>query len=134
VMRIVTDSRRPEEPKDPEQCHVFALYRHFATAEAVARMREKYLKGGLAYREAKEALAELLESRFGAARERFAALLADRRQLARTLDLGTATARAKARQTLARVDRAVGLARPEYSAPVTATMSAAGNTARGLQI
>ncbi|MFZ1986405.1 MAG: tryptophan--tRNA ligase [Desulfatitalea sp.] len=132
VMRIVTDSRRPEEPKDPEQCHIFALYRHFAPVEAVARMREKYRMGGLAYREAKESLAEVLETRFREARERFAALLADRAQLARTLDTGTATARAKARQTLARVYRAVGLARPEYSAPVTTTMTAAGNAARGL--
>ncbi len=30
VMRIVTDSRRPEEPKDPDQDNVFAIYRYFA--------------------------------------------------------------------------------------------------------
>ncbi|MBI5897400.1 MAG: tryptophan--tRNA ligase [Desulfobacterales bacterium] len=109
VMRIVTDSRRPEEPKDPEACHIFALYRQVAPSAAVAGMRQRYLQGGLAYREAKEALIAALEGGFGTARARFAALLDDRAQLAAVLARGTAAARRQAGQTLARMRRAVGL-------------------------
>ena len=49
VKRIVTDSLRPEEPKDPDACNIFAIYQHFADADAVAAKRELYLGGGLAY-------------------------------------------------------------------------------------
>ncbi|HSO20690.1 MAG TPA: tryptophan--tRNA ligase, partial [Desulfosarcina sp.] len=67
VMRIVTDSRRPEEPKDPDQCSVFTIYRHFAGEGDVARLRQRYLAGGVAYREVKESLADLLINRFAPA-------------------------------------------------------------------
>lgn len=109
VMRIVTDSRRPEEPKDPESCRVFALYRHVAPPPAVAEMRQRYLRGSLSYKAAKEALAAALEQKFDAARQRFSALMADRAQLAAILARGTAVARRQAGRTLARVRQAVGL-------------------------
>jgi tryptophanyl-tRNA synthetase len=43
VARIVTDSRPPEAPKDPETCRLFAIYRHLAQPAAVAAMRAPYL-------------------------------------------------------------------------------------------
>jgi tryptophanyl-tRNA synthetase len=109
VMRIVTDSRSPDEPKDPDSCAIFALYRQIASAPAAAGMRQRYLQGGLGYREAKEALIAVLEGRFGQARNRFASLMAGRTQLAAVLAKGTAAGRSQAGQTLARVRRAIGL-------------------------
>jgi len=108
VMRIVTDSRRPEEPKDPEQCNVFALYRHFAPIADVAWMKKRYLSGGLAYKEIKEALFVVLDERFFPVRERFAEILADPGHLHGVLHDGGIKARHRARQTLARVRRAMG--------------------------
>ena len=55
VMSITTDSRRPEQPKDPESCNVFALYRHLATADEVASLADRYRRGGVGYREVKGA-------------------------------------------------------------------------------
>ena len=46
VMRIVTDSKRPEDPKDPDNCNIFAIYRHLAEADAVETKRKLYLEGG----------------------------------------------------------------------------------------
>jgi tryptophanyl-tRNA synthetase len=109
VMRIVTDSRRPEEPKDPEDCNLFALYRHFAPLADVARMRERYLNGGVAYKDVKEELHEVLVSRFAPVRERFTEIMADRPQLARWMAAGSAAAREQAARTLTRVRQAVGL-------------------------
>jgi tryptophanyl-tRNA synthetase len=121
VMRIVTDSRGPEEAKDPETCTIFALYRQVASNAAVAGMRQRYLQGGLGYREAKETLMAALEGRFGQARTRFADLMADAAHLAAVLAQGTAAARRQAAQTLARVRRAVGLA--QDASPFPASMA-----------
>lgn len=45
VMRIVTDSRAPEEPKDPDKCNVFSLFQHFAPSRDIEVMRQRYLSG-----------------------------------------------------------------------------------------
>jgi len=63
-MKIVTDSKSPEEPKDPDRCNVFAIFKNFATAEAIERRRKQYLKGALAYKDIKEELYELLKKNF----------------------------------------------------------------------
>ncbi|RMF19153.1 MAG: tryptophan--tRNA ligase, partial [Candidatus Dadabacteria bacterium] len=76
VMSIVTDSKGIDEPKDPDQCNLFAIYQHFAPPEAVAETRRKYVEGGLGYGYLKQELFELLEARFGDQRERYFELLA----------------------------------------------------------
>ena len=68
-MRIVTDSKRPEEPKDPDTCNVFAIYRYFTSPERVEGTQERYLRGGLAYSEIKGELFELLDNTFRDARQ-----------------------------------------------------------------
>ena len=64
VMGIVTDSKGVEEPKDPESCNVFAIYKHFATTEELAEMEESYKKGGMGYGEAKKRLLEKIQTHF----------------------------------------------------------------------
>jgi tryptophanyl-tRNA synthetase len=108
IMRIKTDSRRPEEPKDPEQCNVFALYRHFAPLADVSAMRDRYTGGGVSYKEIKEELHAVLVERFGAARKRYSELMADPQRIAWQLDDGGAMARENAHRVLERIRRAVG--------------------------
>jgi tryptophanyl-tRNA synthetase len=109
VMRIVTDSRSPEEPKDPDADTVFSLYREFASDDGVAAMRARYLEGGVGYAEAKQALFEALEERMRGPRAHYRELMADPGELERVLDAGAAVARARADETLARMRAAVGL-------------------------
>lgn len=109
VMHIVTDSRPPEEPKDPDQDNVFAIYRYFAEPEAVRKTRERYLHGGLAYADIKAELNELLEGAFGEARERYEAMMADWEHLDRVLMQGAAKARAIAGPMIQKVRKAVGV-------------------------
>jgi tryptophanyl-tRNA synthetase len=109
VMRIVTDSRRPEDPKDPETDNVFAIYRYFAAEAEIERTRQHYLDGGLAYSEIKEDLFELLESRFGEARSKFEALMKDWAYLDQVLMSGAAKARTIATPMMEKVRRAVGV-------------------------
>ncbi|HNY83735.1 MAG TPA: hypothetical protein PKK82_02670, partial [Anaerolineaceae bacterium] len=109
VMRIVTDSRRPEEPKDPDSDNLYQIFRLFATPERLAEVREAYLRGGLGYAVLKEELYETMLVYFGPARETYNALMADRPHLDRLLKAGAEKARAIGKPVLARVRKAAGI-------------------------
>jgi tryptophanyl-tRNA synthetase len=109
VMRIVTDSRRPEEPKDPETDNVFSIYRHFATPEAIERVRQGYLQGGLAYSESKNELFEILEAKFGEAHHQYETLMKDWAYLDEVLLNGAEKARKIATRKIDKVRKAVGV-------------------------
>jgi tryptophanyl-tRNA synthetase len=108
-MSIVTDSRRPEDPKDPDIDRVFALYRHIADEYDVTRLAARYRSGDIGYAEAKELLVAAFEARFGSARGRFDALLAAPDELEEMLAEGARRARRSAAITLKAVREATGL-------------------------
>lgn len=108
VMRIVTDSRPPEEPKDPETDNVFAIYRHFAPEEDILRVKNQYLQGGMAYSEIKGELFELLEQTFGPARARYEEYMLDWGYLDNIMQKGAEKARKMAIPLLERIRKAVG--------------------------
>lgn len=58
VMSIVTDSKSPSESKDPEQCNIFAMHKLFLKGEELNNLRQRYLDGGLGYKESKDMLYE----------------------------------------------------------------------------
>ena len=109
VMRIVTDSRRPEEPKDPQTDNLFKIYEYFGDPADVDAVRGRYLAGGIGYGEVKEKLADALESRFTGPRMLYEELMSDRSRLDEILAVGAARARKVAGATLGRVREAVGL-------------------------
>jgi tryptophanyl-tRNA synthetase len=109
VMSIVTDSRAPEEPKDPDGCNVFNLYRHVAPAADVDELAGHYRAGDMGYREAKDRLFDALEHAFRAPRARYEALVRDPGAVELVLAQGAARARARARPTLSAARAAVGL-------------------------
>jgi len=109
VMRIVTDSRRPEEPKDPEADTVFRLYREFASEGDAEAMRARYTAGGVGYADAKQALFEVLDEQMREPRARYRELMADPGEIERVLAAGGAAAGARAQGTLARMRAAAGL-------------------------
>lgn len=109
-MRMVTDSTPMEEPKDPEKCNVFALYKLIATPEEVEEMRRRYLAGGMGYGHAKQALYDKYTEYFAEMRERRKELVAKPEMVEDVLRDGANRARKVARVTLDRVRKAVGLA------------------------
>lgn len=109
VMRIVTDSKPPEAPKDPRENLVFQMYRHFGTPQEVHRMAEGLEKGGLSYRDAKERLYEALEREFEEPTRLYNGLMEDRARLDGILETGAGRARPIARETLSAAREAVGL-------------------------
>jgi tryptophanyl-tRNA synthetase len=109
VMSIVTDSTPVEDPKDPDTCNVFALYRLFASAEDSAALAERYRAGGMGYGEAKGALFDAMESRLAPLRSRYEEIIADTGELDRILADGAERARALAAPTMQRVRDAIGV-------------------------
>jgi len=111
VMRIVTDSKRPEDPKNPDECNVFNIFKYFASPQAIASRHQAYLNGGLAYSEIKHELYELLNDFFGGRRDTYHQLLEDKNHLDRILNQGSEKARAIAGPVLENVRRAIGISR-----------------------
>jgi tryptophanyl-tRNA synthetase len=109
VMRIVTDSRKPEEPKDPEKDNVFAIYKHFALNEDSARVKQRYLQGGLAYSEIKNELYELLDSKFSDARDKYGMYMEDWEYLEKILLQGAEKARKKSVPKIGKLRKAIGI-------------------------
>jgi tryptophanyl-tRNA synthetase len=109
VMSIKTDSTPLEDPKDPDSCTAFAIYRLFASPEEVAEMRENYARGGYGYGHAKVALLEQIETYFAEARERRVELQNNPDLVHDVLADGGVRARQAARRVLDRARAACGL-------------------------
>jgi tryptophanyl-tRNA synthetase len=131
VMRIVTDSRAPGEPKDAESSHLYTLYRAFASASESAQFRAA-LEQGMGWGEAKQALCDRLEQDLAGMRERYVELMAKPEEIEETLQAGAEKARKIASPFMQTLREAVGL-RSLHAAgakPGTAAKKSAVKTAR----
>ena len=115
VMSIVTDSLGVDDPKDPEACTIFQIYKLVAGPEEVAEMAQRLAAGGYGYGDAKKTLLGAIDATFAPARERRAALEADPDTVEDVLRDAGARARAVAQQVVGAAREAVGMA----GAPVT---------------
>jgi tryptophanyl-tRNA synthetase len=109
VMRISTDSRPMEDPKDPDADHLFQLYSLFGDESSIAEMATMYRTGGFGYGEIKKKIAEAAETYFAEARERRAELESNPQAVHEILADGASAARTKAAAVLARAKKACGL-------------------------
>ena len=108
VMSILSDSTPIEEPKNPDTCAIFALYKTVATEEQVLWMRASYLKGGFGFGHAKSALLEVLLDRFSKERQLFNYYLEHENELEEILISGAKKARITANEVLSRVRTRLG--------------------------
>jgi tryptophanyl-tRNA synthetase len=109
IMRIVTDSRPMDQPKEPGTDHLYLLYSLFANDEQRESMAALYRKGGFGYGEIKKALADLAVDYFAEARERRKELESHPEKVHEILGDGAARARKKAAEVLLRAQKACGV-------------------------
>ena len=109
VMSIVTDSTPVDQPKDPETCNLFGIYRYFAPPERVAEVRKLYIEGGAAYGTIKKELVGILWEFFKEAREERARLAEDPQHIRNILTMGAEKARVIALDTIKTVRERVGI-------------------------
>jgi len=119
IMRIVTDSRLPGEPKDPDNSALFTIFRAFASEAETEAFRQALLDG-LGWGEAKQLLYERIESDVAPMRERYEAFMADPAAIEAILLQGAQKARAIATPKIAALRDALGL-RSATSAATTAS-------------
>lgn len=108
IMSIITDSTPLEEPKNPDTCNVFALYRLLATPEQIEEMRQNYAGGNYGYGHAKQALYEVILDKFKEERKLFSYYMENPDELNKKLEVGEEKARAIARATLENVRKKLG--------------------------
>ena len=108
IMSIVSDSTPLEEPKNPEKCHTFSLYSLLASKEKISEMTQNYVNGNYGYGHAKQALYELILTKFENERNTFNELMSDKRKIDEELKIGALKAREVAQKVLNRVRNKVG--------------------------
>ena len=108
VMGIQTDSTPLEEPKNPDTCNVFALYKLLAPEAEVIQMRKNYEAGNYGYGHAKQALYETLLSKFETPRERYHYYMEHLDEIDKALQVGAKKATLVANEVLKRVRATAG--------------------------
>ncbi len=71
IKSIETDSTPLEEPKNPDACNVFGLYKLLGSEEQTAQLKAKYLAGNYGFGHAKQELYDLIAEKFKTEREKY---------------------------------------------------------------
>ena len=108
IKSIETDSTPLEEPKNPDTCNVFALYKLLGSTEEVADLRAKYEAGNYGYGHAKQALYDLMVVKFASEREKYNYYINNLEAVDKLLLEGAAKARKVAQGVLTRVREKLG--------------------------
>jgi len=108
IARVVTDSRLPGEPKDPDSAHLVTLHDAFADAATREAFRRD-LVAGLGWGDAKQRVVDLVEAHVGSMRAHYAELMAHPERIEDVLQAGAAKARQTATPFIKELRQAVGL-------------------------
>jgi tryptophanyl-tRNA synthetase len=109
IMRIVTDSRPMEEPKEPVGDVLYDLFSLVAPEADRQAMAALYRRGSFGYGEVKKALADAAEKFWAEPRARRAELAAHPERIREILAAGATKARMKAGDVLRRAQKACGV-------------------------
>ena len=108
IMKIVTNSQLPDEPKNPDESAIFEIYKAFATPDEIAAMREAFTTG-IGWGDAKQALFDKINTEIAPFRARYEALMNNPKELEEILQMGAAKARRHSRKQLDKTRRAIGI-------------------------
>ena len=108
IMGIQTDSIPMEDPKDPDSCNVFTLFKLIASPNEIASMKANYEGGNYGYGHAKQALFELLIEKFSKERETYNYYMENLSEVDKALEIGAKKASFVANEVLARVRKKLG--------------------------
>ncbi len=109
VMSIVTDSTPVDQPKNPETCNLFAIYKLFANEDQVKELDDKYRNKPLKYSEIKKELFGMIWEYFAEARQERKKYENSPGDVINILKKGAGKARKIAGNTLQQILKAVGL-------------------------
>ena len=108
VMSIETDSKGLEEPKNPDSCNIYGIYKLLASKEEIVQMRKNYEAGNYGYGHAKQALFDLIIEKFSEERIRYNYFMRNLSEIDAALATGAEKARTIANGVLKRVREKLG--------------------------
>ncbi len=108
IMKIQTNSLGPDEPKDPDTCILFSIYKAFAT-EAETRALAKRYRQGIAWGAMKQELFEYIDAILAEPRQRYDELITNPGDIENILAKGAEKARAVSVPFLEKIRSAVGI-------------------------
>lgn len=108
IMGIQTDSISMEDPKNPDSCNVFKLFKLIASPNEIAIMKANYEGGNYGYGHAKQALFELLIKKFSKERETYNYYMENLSEVDKALEIGAKKASFVANEVLSRVRKKLG--------------------------
>ncbi|WP_394759985.1 tryptophan--tRNA ligase [Flavobacterium sp.] len=110
VMTIETDSTSLEDPKNPETCNIFGLYKLLASESQIEKMLLNYknINRDYGYGHAKQALFELIVERFSTEREKYNYYMNNLPELENALKAGAKRAANVANGVLSKVKSKLG--------------------------
>jgi tryptophanyl-tRNA synthetase len=110
IMKIVTNSLEPGQPKETTDSALYSLYSAFASAGQRVVMKQAFADG-IGWGDAKQQTFELIDGELADARDRYEELIARPDQIEEILQAGAIRARSFATPFMARLRKAVGIQR-----------------------
>ena len=110
IMKIVTNSLEPGEPKDSKDCTVFDLYKNFATEEEVLALQSAYDEG-ISWGDAKEKLFLKINSQLEPIRNKHDELHQNKDYINDVLHDGAKKAKSYAIEKISQIKEVIGISK-----------------------
>ncbi len=108
IMKIKTNSLGPDEPKDPDTCTLFSIYKAFASPKEAQDMADRY-RAGIAWGTAKQELFEYINEILKAPRQQYNELMGNPGDIEAILKKGAAKAREFSVPFLEKIRTSIGI-------------------------
>jgi len=108
IMKIATNSLGPDEPKDPDTCTLFSIYKAFATPSETKTMAKRYSQG-IAWGTMKLELFEYINEILKEPRSRYDELIKNPSDIEAILQAGAVKARGYSAPFLDKIKKSIGL-------------------------
>jgi len=110
IMKIITNSLEPGEPKDSENCTVFDLYKNFASEDEILGLQKAYDEG-ISWGDAKEKLFHKVNSQLEPIRDKYDQLHQDKNYINDVLNDGAKKARSHAAEKISQIKEVIGISK-----------------------
>ncbi len=110
IMKIITNSLEPGEPKDSENCTVFDLYKNFASDDEILSLKKAYDEG-ISWGDAKDKLFHKINSQLEPIRDKYDQLHQDKNYINDVLNDGAKKARLHAIEKISQIKEVIGISK-----------------------
>lgn len=108
IMRIVTNSQLPDEPKNADDSIIFEIYKAFANPQEIAQLRSQF-EQGIGWGYAKELLFDKIDHEIAPFRQKYIDYMNNPQLLEEILQMGAKKARQHSSKRIQKIRKAIGI-------------------------